>query len=334
MTMHNPGGEIVSSGTSISRRAFSFTASRLIGLLTLFILLALTTPGFLRGQNIINVLRQASLLTVLGCGMTLVIITGGIDLSVGAVATLSSCIAANRFLMGQSVLSVFLGIIIALSVGAFCGFINGLMVARVKLPPFIATFGMMQVARGCSLPLIGGNIIYGFRRDFRFLGAGVIGGIPVPIIVAASVVAAIWFVSRKTVLGRSTYATGANKRTAMLSGIDVDRTLIQVYVLNGMIAAFTGLLYIARLNAAEPGFGDQLQLQAIAATVMGGTVMGGGRGGVMGTVIGALIMTMIINGMNLNGISSLWQQALSGTIIIYAVLADILSQRRRSGGQN
>lgn len=303
--------------------------SRMAGLLGLFVLLALSSPVFLRSQNLINVLRQASLLTILSCGMTLVILTGGIDLSVGAVATLSSCMTANLFRVGQPGSSVLLGVAIALLVGALCGLVNGLMVAKVKLPPFIATFGMMQVARGVSLLLIGGNIIYGFRRDFRFLGAGVIGGIPVPIMIAAAVVGVIWFISRKTVFGRSVYATGANKRAAMLSGVHVDRALVQVYVLNGVIAAFTGLLYVARLNAAEPGFGDQLQLQAIAATVMGGSAMTGGRGDVTGTAVGALIMMMIINGMNLNGISSLWQQALTGTIIICAVLAETLSQRRK-----
>ncbi len=329
MTTHHPEGKVVRAGRLASPRTFSSMISRMAGLLGLFVLLALSSPVFLRSQNLINVLRQASLLTILSCGMTLVILTGGIDLSVGAVATLSSCMTANLFRVGQPGSSVLLGVAIALLVGALCGLVNGLMVAKVKLPPFIATFGMMQVARGVSLLLIGGNIIYGFRRDFRFLGAGVIGGIPVPIMIAAAVVGVIWFISRKTVFGRSVYATGANKRAAMLSGVHVDRALVQVYVLNGVIAAFTGLLYVARLNAAEPGFGDQLQLQAIAATVMGGSAMTGGRGDVTGTAVGALIMMMIINGMNLNGISSLWQQALTGTIIICAVLAETLSQRRK-----
>lgn len=329
MTKRHLEGEAVRAGGFASPRTFSSIMSRMAGLLGLFVLLALSSPAFLRSQNLINVLRQASLLTILSCGMTLVILTGGIDLSVGAVATLSSCMTANLFRVGQPGSSVLLGVATALLVGALCGLVNGLMVAKVKLPPFIATFGMMQVARGCSLLLIGGNIIYGFRRDFRFLGAGVIGGIPVPIMIAAAVVGVIWFISRKTVFGRSVYATGANKRAAMLSGVHVDRALVQVYVLNGVIAAFTGLLYVARLNAAEPGFGDQLQLQAIAATVMGGAAMTGGRGDVTGTAVGALIMMMIINGMNLNGISSLWQQALTGTIIICAVLAENLSQRRK-----
>ena len=301
---------------------------RLLGLIAITIILSLSSPHFLQYSNLLNVFRQASLLLVLSSGMTLVLLIGGIDLSVGSVATLTSCLVAKMLTTGQPILIITGGVILSLAVGALCGLINGVMVAKVKLPPFIATLGMMQVARGLSLLLIGGNIVYGFNKQFRFLGAGVLFGIPMPIIIALMFVILFWFISRRTNFGRSIYATGANSKAAWLSGINVDRTIIKVFTINGMVAAFTGLLFIARLNAAEPGFGDQIHLQAVAATIIGGTASTGGKGGVLGTVIGALIMMLIINGMNLHGISSLWQQVFNGTVIILAVLMDLISKNR------
>lgn len=305
---------------------------RLSGLIVLSVILSLSSPHFLQFTNLMNVFRQASLLLVLSSGMTLVLLIGGIDLSVGSVATLTSCLVAKMLTTGQPALSIIGGVVLSLAVGALCGLINGVMVAKAKLPPFIATLGMMQVARGLSLLLVGGNIIYGFNKQFRFLGAGVLFGIPMPIVIALMVVIFFWFISRRTNFGRSIYATGANIKAAWLSGINVDRTIIKVFTINGIVAAFTGLLYIARLNAAEPGFGDEIHLQAIAATIIGGTTSTGGKGGVLGTVIGALIMMLITNGMNLHGISSLWQQVFNGTIIILAVLMDLLSKKRNERG--
>jgi ribose transport system permease protein len=303
--------------------------SRLIGLICICLVLIFTSPTFLQVQNLVNVLRQAAFLSVLSCGMTLVLLTGGIDLSVGGVAALTSCLAAQLLTANQSLGSVIGGVILALAAGLVCGLLNGVLVANVKLPPFIASFGVMQIARGAVLLFIGGNIIYGFHPGFRFLGAGVFWGIPAPIIIAVIIVIFFWLLSIRTNFGRAVYAVGANAKAAWLSGINTQKTLIKVYAVNGMLAAFTGLMYISRLNAAEPGFGGDLQMQAIAATVIGGTTFVGGVGGIGGTVVGALIMILIVNGMNLHGISSLWQQALTGAVIIFAVLADLISQSKK-----
>jgi ribose transport system permease protein len=303
--------------------------SRLIGLICICLILALTSPNFLQAQNLLNVLRQAAFLAILSCGMTLVLLTGGIDLSVGGIAALTSCLAARLLTTNQPLGNVIGGIVLALAVGLFCGLINGVLVAKVKLPPFIASFGVMQIARGAVLLFIGGNIIYGFHPGFRFLGAGVFWGIPAPIVIAVITVIFFWLLSVRTNFGRAVYAVGANAKAAWLSGINTQKTLIMVYAVNGILAAFTGLMYISRLNAAEPGFGGDLQMQAIAATVIGGTTFAGGVGGIGGTVVGALIMILIGNGMNLHGISSLWQQALTGAIIIFAVLADLISQSKK-----
>lgn len=287
--------------------------SRLLVLALLSLLLSFLSPSFMKIENFINILRQAAILNLLGIGMTLVILTGGIDLSNGAVLALSSCVSA-LYLKGEG--SMAIGIVIALGIGLACGLINGWMVAKVFIPPFIITYAMMFFARGLAYIVLKGKIIYGFSKPFRFLGAGYLVMIPMPIVLSAVILLLFYFLLRYTSFGADLYALGSDEESSRLSGIKTQNRIICVYALSGLLSSFAGIVYMSRLNAAEPVIGESFPLDAIAAVVIGGTRLEGGEGGVIGTVIGALIITVIINGMNLLGIPSLLQSFILGGIIL------------------
>jgi ribose transport system permease protein len=296
-----------------------YGSSRLFVLVLLCLVLTLASPVFLTGTNALNVLRVASLMVILGIGETIVILTAGIDLSIGSVLTISSVIAALALKAG---VPLPVAAVSGLAVGVALGFLNGLMVAVVKLPPFIATYGMMWVASGFAVVLLKGQVIYGFNEDFRFLGVGNLMGIPMPIIIMVILWIPAYLLMRRTTFGRSLYAVGANQEAARLSGVKKDQTLVLAYTLSGLLAAAAGLVYVARLNASEAGIGVNMLLPTIAAVVIGGTSLFGGEGGIVGTLIGALIMTIVQNGMNLLGIESVWQGVVLGALIVIAVLLD------------
>jgi ribose transport system permease protein len=301
-----------------------YTGSRLFVLALLCVVMTVASPVFLTGTNALNVLRVASLLVILGIGQTIVILTAGIDLSIGSVLTMSSVIAALGLKTG---VPLPLALVSGLAVGAALGFLNGLMVAVVRLPPFIATYGMMWVASGFAVVLLKGQVIYGFKENFRFLGVGNLMGVPMPIIVMLVLWIPTYLLLRHTTFGRALYAVGANQEAARLSGVKKDRTLILAYTLSGSLAAAAGLVYVARLNASEAGIGANMLLPAIAAVVIGGTSLFGGEGGIVGTLIGALIMTIVQNGMNLLGVESVWQGVVLGALIVIAVLLDQWARR-------
>ena len=288
--------------------------SRLILLVCLGLLLSLLSPNFLKWDNFVNIVRQAAILNILGVGMTLVILIGGIDLSNGAVLALSSCISAIYLKDGGPM--VF-GIAIALAIGLGCGMINGWMIARVLIPPFVITYAMMFFARGLAYIVLQGNIIYGFSKPFRFFGAGHLFMVPTPILLSVVLLAVVYFFLRYTPFGADLYALGSDEESSRLSGIKTRNRIMLAYSLSGVLSSFAGIIYMSRLNAAEPVIGEFFPLDAIAAVVIGGTSLAGGEGGVIGTMIGALIITVIINGMNLLGIPSLLQPfALVGIILI------------------
>ncbi len=305
-----------------------YTGSRLFVLALLCILMTTASPVFLTGTNALNVLRVASLLIILGIGETMVILTAGIDLSIGAVLTISSVFAALALKAGMPLPLVLVS---GLVVGAALGFLNGLMVAVVKLPPFIATYGMMWVAFGFAVVLLKGQVIYGFDEAFRFLGVGHLMGIPMPIVIMVVLWIPSYLLLRRTTFGRSLYAVGANQEAARLSGVKKDQTLILAYTLSGFLSAAAGLVYVARLNASEAGIGVNMLLPTIAAVVIGGTSLFGGEGGIVGTLIGALIMTIVQNGMNLLGIESVWQGVVLGALIVVAVLLDQWARKVLAG---
>jgi ribose transport system permease protein len=307
-----------------------YTGSRLLVLGLLCAVLTIASPVFLTTTNVLNILRVASLLVILAIGQTVVILTAGIDLSIGSVLTFSSAIAALALKAG---IPLPLAMAAGLVVGAALGFLNGLMVAIVKLPPFIATYGMMWVAAGFAVVLLKGHVVYGFDEDFRFLGVGNVMGVPMPIVLMVAMWVPSYLLLRHTTFGRSLYAVGANQEAARLSGIKKDQILMLAYTLSGLLAAAAGLVFVARLNASEAGMGANLLLPAIAAVVIGGTSLFGGEGGIVGTLIGALIMTIVQNGMNLLGIESVWQGVVLGALIIVAVLVDQWA-RKASASEN
>ena len=287
--------------------------SRLVLLFALCLLLSLLAPHFLRTENLLNIVRQAAILNILGIGMTVVILTGGIDLSNGAVLALSSCVSAIYLKEGGS---IPVGILISLGIGLACGLINGWMVARVLIPPFVITYAMMFFARGLAYIVLKGKIMYGFSKTFRFLGAGYLFSVPTPIVLSGLILLIFYFLLRYTPFGADLYAVGSDEESSRLSGIKTRNRILWVYALSGLLSAFAGIIYTSRLNAAEPVIGESFPLDAIAAVVLGGTLLEGGEGTVMGTMVGALIITVIINGMNLLGIPSLLQSFALGCIIL------------------
>ena len=295
---------------------------RLIILVLLGLLLSLLSPNFLRWGNFLNIVRQAAILNILGIGMTLVILTGGIDLSNGAVLALSSCVSAIYLKEGGP---MAIGIGIALGIGLGCGMANGWMIARVLIPPFVITYAMMFFARGLAYIVLKGKIIYGFSKPFRFFGAGHLFTIPTPILLSTAILALVYFFLRYTPFGADLYALGSDEESSRLSGIKTRNRIILAYSLSGILSSFAGIIYMSRLNAAEPVIGEFFPLDAIAAVVIGGTSLAGGEGGVIGTAIGALIITVIINGMNLLGIPSLLQSLALGGVILIMVASQYLS---------
>jgi ribose transport system permease protein len=293
-------------------------------LAALIVLLAIVSPHFLTTDNMVIVLRQAALQFLMAAGLTMVVLTGGIDLSVGAVLGLGACLGAG-FIAGGSVL---LGVAAALGAGLACGLVNGALVAYVGIPAFIATYGMLWVAHGLGYVFMKGEVIHGFPAAFRTLGAGFLGWIPIPVLVAGILLLALHVVLHLTRFGRALYAIGGNAVAAKLSGMPTRRYLVGVYALSGVLAAFAGLVVIARVNAADSGTGEELLLTAIAAVCLGGTSLFGGAGGVAGTAIGSLILALVVNGMNMLSIATFWQAFAMGVIVILAVFADVTFKRR------
>ena len=296
------------------------------GLLALCMVLWAATPHFLTVSNLLNVLEQTSINAIVAVGMTFVIISGGIDLSVGSVLALSG-IALASALEGGVPAPAAVGL--ALATGTACGLANGVLITSGRLPPFIATLGMMSVARGAALMLAEGRPISGFAEGFRALATGRMLIVPAPVILTAVVYLIAHFVLTRTVFGRATYAIGGNEEAARLSGVHVRFHKTAVYGVAGLTSAVAAILLTARLNSAQPTAGTMYELDAIAATVIGGTSLLGGEGTLVGALIGALIMGVLRNGLNLLNVSSFFQQVVIGAVIIGAVLIDMTLKRRR-----
>lgn len=298
----------------------------LLGLLGLCIVLWILTPYFLTVSNLLNVAQQTSINAIIAVGMTFVIITAGIDLSVGSVMAFAGVVLASSL---QAGVPFPLALVIGLAIGLISGYVNGLLITYGRLPPFISTLGMMSVARGAALLYTQGRPISGFSEDFRFLATGEIFHIPFPVIVMIVVYAIAHFVLTRTKLGRYTYAIGGNEEAALLSGVNVKYYKSMVYGICGMLSGLGAIILTARLNSAQPIAGMMYELDAIAATVIGGTSLMGGEGTVFGTLIGALIMGVLRNGLNLLGVSSFVQQTVIGSVIIAAVLMDMALKKQR-----
>ncbi len=271
--------------------------------------------------NILNLLRQVAINALIAYGMTFVILTGGIDLSVGSILALSSALMAGMIVSG---LDPIIAILIGCILGAVMGAINGLLITKGKMAPFIATLATMTIFRGLTLVYTDGNPITGLGDSmaFQLFGRGYFLGIPVPAITMIVTFAILWIILHKTPFGRKTYAIGGNEKAALISGIKVDRVKILIYSLAGLLAALAGAILTSRLDSAQPTAGTSYELDAIAAVVLGGTSLSGGRGWIVGTLIGALIIGTLNNGLNLLGVSSFFQMVVKGLVILAAVMVD------------
>ncbi len=312
------------SSTIITR--FLSRYGSLVMLATLVILMSLTSKEFLSLNNLTNVARQVSIFAIIGTGMTFVIITAGIDLSVGSLLALTGCVAMTII---DKTNGDFIGITAGILVGAICGAVTGITVARFRVPPFIATLAGLTVYRGLSLVITKGLPIVKFEGSFRFIGQGVIAGIPVPVIIMVIVVIVMQLVLSRTAFGAYVYSVGGNEEAARLSGIKVAWVKFWAYVLCGFLSGLSGMILMARLSSAQPAVGEGFELDAIAAVVLGGTSLMGGRGAVWSTLIGALVIGILSNGMNLMGVHSHYQLVAKGVLIVLAVMLDDYLKRRR-----
>jgi putative xylitol transport system permease protein len=297
-----------------------------VAFIVLVAILALSNEFFMTWNNWTNIIRQTAINGILAIGVTFVILAKGIDLSVGSIAALSGAVAAS-FVVTPDPAGMGIAIIVGVAVGTVLGLFNGACVAWLKLPAFVVTLGMLSVARGLAYIFTDGRPISNLAPEFLWLGSGYLLGIPVPIVVLAIVFAACWFVLRHTVFGRHVYAVGGSPHAARTGGIRVNRVIMTTYMVSGFLAAVAGMILTARTTAALPQAGVAYELDAIAAVVIGGTSLSGGRGTLVGTLMGALIIGTINNGLDLMGVSSYYQQVVKGLIIIAAVSLDVSRNR-------
>lgn len=323
INVNSPGG-IKKYTTAIAR------FQSLIALVALCLALSLLTDKFLTLDNAWNVLRQISVNICIATGMTLVVLTAGIDLSVGSVLALSGAVAAgllkdglqfpsNNLYVGFTLLGTVLS---GLLIGSVLGLFNGWTITKFKVPPFVATLAVLTVARGLTFLWTKGFPISNLGADFDYIGTGWFLGIPLPVWISGTIVLIAVLLTRKTRFGRYIYAIGGNESAAKLSGININKVKMIVYALAGGLAAIGGIIVTSRLDSAQPNAGISYELDAIAAVVIGGTSLSGGRGSITGTVLGAIIIGVLNNGLVLLNVSPFWQQVVKGLVILLAVIID------------
>lgn len=303
----------------INYKELLLRAKSAIGLVALVIVFTILSPRFFNYYNLTNVLRQTSLNAVIAVGMTYVILTGGIDLSVGSILAFSSAITCGLL---KSNMPLAISIIIGLAVGTLLGMFNGFVTIKWNIPPFIATFAMMTIARGLTLVYTNGQPITGLNEAFSFIGNGYIGPIPVPIIITILIFIIAYYFLKNNKIGRYVYATGGNMQAAKLAGINTNKIILFVYSLSGLLASISGLILASRLNSASPTAGNGYELDAIAAVVLGGTSLAGGEGSLIGTLIGTIIIGVLNNGLDLLNVSPFYQSIAKGIVILLAIAID------------
>lgn len=343
MNDRNPGSETVAIGRAPWQatlrqlaRAILLRGGAGMALLVLGVYLSVASPHFLTTSNLANILHQTAATAILAVGQTMVIIAAGIDLSVAATLGLSGSVAAVAITRWG--LNMWVGILLAIGAGALAGCWNGTIITKGRIPDFIVTLGTWQVLRGVALLLTGGLPVPSHLTALElkgylperliWLGSGEIMGIPIPAIIALIVAAIGWLVLNHTVLGRSDFAMGGNREAARVSGINVDRARIAIYTISGITAAIAGIVLTGRMNSANALMGEGMELDSIAAVIIGGTNLFGGEGTIQGTMIGALIMGVLHNGLNLTGVSAFWQRVVIGLVIIVVVVFDQWRRRR------
>jgi ribose transport system permease protein len=300
------------------------SAGILAGVALLFVVFSVLSPSFYDPSNLLDILLQSSINAMIAVGMTLVVMARGIDLSVGSVVGLTSMVTAS--LAPQNLV---LGILVGMFLGIVCGLINGVLIAKLKLPDFIVTLGMLSIFRGAALIYTDGKPIYGIDPTFRAIFAGELFGIPTPVILALGIALLAFLLVRYTALGEQIIAVGGNEEAARLAGINIDRVKICVYAISGLLASLAGLVLIGRIGAAEPIGGTGFELQAIGAAVIGGASLFGGEGNPLGSLIGALTLGAMQNGLTLLNVPSFWQLVATGVVVIVAVFVDQVTRKRR-----
>jgi ribose transport system permease protein len=309
----------------------------LIALVVMVVAISLMTDSFLTSENCWNIMRQISVNLCLSIGLTLIIITGGIDLSVGAILAFAGAIMAGLLKHGIPLapfdiileFTTWGAIISGILAGTTLGAINGVAVTTFRIPPFVATLGMFSIARGLTMLWTGGFPITGLGMDFALIGTGRLVGAPIPVWITLFLVILFVLVTRRTVLGRHIYAIGGNERAALLSGLRVNRIKLWVYTLSGALCGVGAMIVTARLDSAQPNAGLGYELDAIAAVVIGGTSLSGGKGSILGTVLGCLIIGVLNNGLFLLNVSPFWQQIIKGIVILIAVALDRMGRKER-----
>lgn len=324
-----PSGVPVNQSSIIRDKVNSSEMMRKYGLIAILlaavIILSLVSDTFLTVTNLMNVLRQVSINGILAIGMTFIILTAGIDLSIGSLMAVAAVIATS--IVSHDPGAVGLALIAGVAASGILGGVSGTMSAKLNVAPFVATLAMMTIARGIALIYTNGRPIVVSSEPFKFLGQGYIGPLPVPVIIFVAVAAIMGVVLYKTKFGRYVYAIGGNENASKISGIRVGRIKIWVYVINGFLAGLAGILLSSRISSGQPNSGMGYELDAIAAVVIGGTSLFGGRGSLLGTIVGVLIIGIINNGLNLLDVSSYWQQIIKGLIIAGAVILDQRAKR-------
>ncbi|MDT0687230.1 ABC transporter permease [Autumnicola psychrophila] len=310
--------------------SYSAKFQSLIALFVLCLVLSLLSENFLTTANVWNILRQVSVNICLSVGMTLVVLTAGIDLSVGSILALCGAVSATLVSYGLEleIFNLFVGfgplsaIMVGIAVGWCLGWFNGWTITRFKVPPFVATLAMLTIARGITMLWTGGFPINNLGKEFAYIGTGWFLGIPMPVWITAIVVIIAVILTKKTPFGRHIYAIGGNERAARLSGVNIYKVKMMVYAIAGALAAVGGIIVTSRLDSAQPNAGLTYELDAIAAVVIGGTSLSGGKGSVMGAVLGGIIIGVLNNGLVLLNVSPFWQQVVKGLVILLAVIID------------
>lgn len=296
-----------------------------ITLVLLFVVLALATPHFLTATNLSSVVRQTAVFNIMALGMTLIIVSSGVDLSVGSILAMGGLMGTMAMASGQPIL---VGILAGVLTGGFFGLINGALITGLRISPFIVTLGTMGIVRGLSLVVSGGLPVHDIPKEFSYLGEGTVAGIPFVLLILVACALMVHFLLEHTRLGRYTFAIGSNVDAAVYAGIPVKFHTTAIYALGGLLTGLAGMIEASRLMTGQPTAGQGYELQAIAAVVIGGGSLRGGEGSVLGTLIGGFIMGLLSNGCDLLGINPYWQQVIIGAVIILAVSVDELRKRR------
>jgi ribose transport system permease protein len=299
-----------------------------LSLIIIVVVLSFASEYFFTVQNMFNIGRQAAINLIIALGMTVVILTAGIDLSVGSICAFTLCVMA-KLSVTEGYMSIWAAMCVAILIGTLCGMLNGVIIHFGNVPPFVATLGMMGIARGAALIITRGSPTVGFPESFQWIGGGyVLDVIPFPLILAGAITLLCYLMLKFTVTGRNFYAVGGNEEASRLSGIRISTARILAYTISGLCSAIAGVVLASRVNAAPPAAGTGYELNAIAAVVIGGTNLFGGEGSVLGTVLGALIMAVLANGLSLLDVSPFVQQVVIGWVIILAVLVNTVRKKR------